>query len=87
MAYKHYYKKSFSPVIVGKMHRDNRLGYIHEIKPLIDGKRPFWVLATHVIPQELGYIDDVLQTEWGYEGRIYFMRDGAVLIYYIPEKS
>jgi hypothetical protein len=80
---RHYYKtlSLSSPVFVGKMHRGNNPGYIEEIKPFIETGRPFWLLATHIIPSELSYIHKVIQSKFGYKGDIYFMKNGAILIY------
>ncbi len=82
---RHFYQKSFSPVVIGRIHRNNFAEYIEELKPLLEKKMPFWVLATHFYPRELSYIDNYLQTHQGYEGRIYYDNDGAVLIYYTME--
>lgn len=81
---RHYYKalSISSPVFIGKMHRGNNPEYIEEIKPFIEAGRPFWLLATHAIPSELSYIHEVIQSKFGYKGDVYFIKDGAILIYY-----
>ncbi len=79
---KHYFRNSFNPVYIGKMHRDNYSAYIHDMKPLIEEKKPFWLLATHVDGNELSYIDDVISTHYKYIGQIYKQNEGALLLYY-----
>lgn len=82
---RYFYQKSFFPVVVGKMHRDNYDGYIEELRPLFKKRESFWILATHVSLDELKYIHRYMQIRVGYKGRIYYDKNGAFLIHYLIE--
>ena len=82
---KHYFKKSYSPLQMGKDNSDDYSKYILELKPLLIKRKPFWFIATHGNPLEWRYIYDNLKLKWNYLGRFYFLKDGASLIYYFPQ--
>ena len=79
---RYYYKKPVSPLIVGKNHRDNPERYADDLVTLIENRKPFWLLATHIDPGEIIYIDSFLSQKAGYMGRPFFGKNGALLVYY-----
>lgn len=82
---KQYYKKSYSPIIMGANHRDDFSLYINDLTPLILKRKPFWLLATHIRLRELNYIHHNLLKELDYLSRVYLLKDGAALVYYYPQ--
>ncbi len=84
---KQYYKKSYAPIMMGAKHRDNYSLYINDMSSLLEKREPFWLLASHILLDELHYIHSNILRKWDYQAHPYFFEDGGALFYYYPSES